>query len=71
MKTVQELYDELGKLIEQGHGDTRVIANCEFTLNDEYYNDFYLCELDDIYYQSGDIELAFSKCQEESNEFCN
>lgn len=62
MKTVQELYDELGKLIEQGHGDTRVIANCEFTLNDEYYNDFYLCELDDVYYQSGDIELAFSKC---------
>ena len=28
--TVKELYDELGKLIDCGHGDTRVIANINF-----------------------------------------
>jgi hypothetical protein len=64
MKTVEELYNELGKLIEQGHGDTRVIANCEFTIDGEYYNDFCLSELNDVYYQSGDIELSFQELAE-------
>lgn len=64
MKTVKELYNELGKLIEQGHGDTRVIANCEFTIDGEYYNDFCLSELNDVYYQSGDIELSFQELAE-------
>jgi hypothetical protein len=64
MKTVKELYNELGKLIEQGHGDTRVIANCEFTIDGEYYNDFCLLELNDVYYQSGDIELSFQELAE-------
>lgn len=57
--SVTELHNQLSLLIEQGHGDTRVIANCEFTIEGEYYNDFCLTELDDVYYQSGDIELAF------------
>lgn len=64
MKTVKELYNKLGKLIEQGHGDTRVIANCEFTIDGEYYNDFCLSELNDVYYQSGDIELSFQELAE-------
>ena len=61
MKTVKELYDELGLLIEQGHADTRVIANCAFCITggNGCYSDFYLTELDDVYYQSGDIELSF------------
>ena len=61
--TVSELYNELGKLIEQGHADTRVIANCDFniTKGNGFYSDFYLCELNDVYYQSGDIELGFSQ----------
>ena len=64
MKTVKELYNELGKLIEQGHGDTRVIANCEFTIDGEYYNDFYLSELNNVYYKSGNIELSFQELAE-------
>ncbi len=28
--TVKELYNELGKLIKQGHADTRVTANINF-----------------------------------------
>ena len=64
MKTVKELYNELGKLIEQGHGDTRVIANCEFAIDGEYYDDFCLSELNDVYYQSGDIELSFQELAE-------
>lgn len=56
---VAELHKHLSMLIEQGHSDTRVIANCEFTIDGEYYNDFCLSELDDVYYQSGDIELSF------------
>ena len=64
--TVKELYDELGKLIDCGHADTRVIANCEFTITkgNGYYNDFCLCYLNDVYYQSGDIELSFSDREE-------
>ena len=65
--TVQELYDELGVEIEQGHGDLRVIANCFFTIrkgNGEY-GDFPLTHLNDVYYQSGDIELEFSDRVEE------
>lgn len=57
--TVAELHKHLSMLIEQGHSDTRVIANCEFTIDGEYYDGFYLSELDDVYYQSGDIELYF------------
>ena len=67
--TVKELYDELGKEVRTGHGDLKVIANCEFTISDpydgskcdEHYDNFYLTELNDVYYQSGDIELGFSQ----------
>lgn len=63
--TVKELYDKLGVEIQQGHGDLKVIANCRFKLFDgrmwEHFSDFYLTELDDVYYQSGDIELGFSQ----------
>ena len=67
--TVAELHKELSLLIEQGHGDTRVIANCEFTIRgnydeEEYYSDFYLTHLNGVYYQSGDIELGFSQEEE-------
>ena len=70
MKTVNELYDELGQLIKEGHGNTRVIANCEFniTKGNGYYNDFPLCHLKDVYYQSGDIELDFSQEEEFTEE---
>ena len=64
--TVAELHKRLFMLIEQGHSDTRVIANCEFTINGEYYNSFYLLDLDDVYYQSGDIELSFRSLQNEN-----
>ena len=62
--TVQELYNELGNYIKMGHADTRVIANCNFTLpwdckKGEEIGDFCLCHLDRTYYQSGDIELRF------------
>ena len=62
--TVQELYDELGKYIEMGHADTRVIANCNFKSpwdckKGEEIGDFWLGYLDWVYYQSGDIELRF------------
>lgn len=68
--TVQELYDKLGTEIKCGHGDLRVIANCAFNIKkrnvygvvcEAYYDDFYLTELNDVYYQSGDIELGFSQ----------
>lgn len=64
--TVQELYDELEAYIKIGHADTRVIANCEFTIikGNGYYNDYHLTHLQDVYYQSGDIELAFSDREE-------
>lgn len=64
--TVKELYDELGKYIEMGHADTRVIANCAFTIKkgNGDYDDFPLCYLNDVYYQSGDIELGFSQQKE-------
>ena len=70
--TVQELYDELGKEIQAGHGDLRVIANCDFVIRrkgTEYENNVeckpehyerYLPFLNDVYYQSGEIELGFS-----------
>ena len=63
--TVKELHKQLSLLIEQGHADTRVIANCSFTLRgdmgDRVSYEIYLTELDDVYYQSGDIELGFSQ----------
>ena len=64
--TVAELYKELSLLIEQGHADTRVIANGEFkiTKGNGEYSDFYLMYLNDVYYQSGDIELGFSQEEE-------
>lgn len=70
MKTVKQLYDELGQLIKEGHGDTRVIANCEFniTKGNGYYNNFPLCYLKDVYYQSGDIELEFLQEEEFTEE---
>lgn len=67
---VSELYDKLGLLIEQGHGNTRVIADLNFTSpwnleKGEYIGDFNLLNLEDVYYQSGDIELSFSDKKEE------
>ena len=63
--TVKELHKELSDLIEQGHSDTIVIANCSFTLRgemgDSIHHEIYLTELNDVYYQSGDIELGFSQ----------
>ena len=68
MKTVKELYDELGKYIEMGHADTRVIANVSFKSpwdleKGEEVSGFYLTHLNDVYYQSGDIELGFSQSE--------
>ena len=70
MRTVKQLYDELGQLIKESYGNTRVIANCEFniTKGNGYYNDFPLCHLKDVYYQSGDIELDFSQEEEFTEE---
>lgn len=66
--TVKELYDKLGLEIEQGHGELNVIANCDFTIGSfedkTHYDDYYLCYLNDVYYQSGDIELGFSDKKE-------
>ena len=62
--TVAELHKELGDLIKQGHADTRVIANCDFTLGGVHYEKPFL-DLDSVYYQSGDIELGFSEREEE------
>lgn len=60
--SVNELYEKLGNIIKGGQGDLNVIANCEFkiTKGNGYYNDYHLCNLNDVYYQSGDIELEFS-----------
>ena len=68
--TVKELYDKLGKLIDYGHGDTRVIANINFKSpwelsKGEEVSGFYLTHLNDVYYQSGDIELGFSDSEDE------
>lgn len=64
--TVKELYNELGKYIKMGHADLDVIANCAFTIKkgNGYYDGFYLTHLNDVYYQSGDIELGFSQEEE-------
>lgn len=67
--TVKELHKELSLLIEQGHADTRVIANISFSSpwdlkKGEEVSDFYLTHLNDVYYQSGDIELGFSDREE-------
>ena len=58
--TVKKLYEELGKLIEYGYSDNRVIGSCSFSIGEEEYTDYYLTEINDIYYQSGDIEIEFS-----------
>ena len=65
--TVKELHKELSLLIEQGHANTRVIARCDFTITkgNGDYGAFPLCHLNDVYYQSGDIELGFSQNKEE------
>lgn len=62
--TVGELFLELSNLIEIGHADTRVIANCDFILDDVHYEKPFLY-LNNVYYQSGDIELGFSDREEE------
>jgi len=63
--TVKELYDKLGKEIEAGYGDLRVIANCEKKLRTVIggyeRHEFYLTHLNNVYYQGGDIELGFSE----------
>lgn len=63
--TVAELYNELGKFIDYGHADTRVIADVSFKSpwdlkKGEEVDGFHLLYLNDVYYQSGDIELGFS-----------
>lgn len=68
--TVSELHKELSLLIEQGHADTRVIADVSFKSpwelkKGEEVSDFHLLYLNDVYYQSGDIELGFSFEKEE------
>ena len=68
--TVKELHKELSLLIEQGHADTRVVANINFKSpwnlkKGEEVGDFCLLYLDWVYYQSGDIELRFSDSEEE------
>lgn len=62
--TVGELFIELSNLIEIGHADTRVIANCDFILDGVHYEKPFLY-LNNVYYQSGDIELGFSDREEE------
>jgi len=67
--TVKELHKELSLLIEQGYGDTRVIANINFKSpwdlkKDEQVGDFCLEYLDWVYYQSSDIEMRFSDSEE-------
>lgn len=57
--TVNELHEELSRLIIGGQGDLEVIANCDFTLNGIDYEKHFIY-LNNVYYQSGDIELAFS-----------
>lgn len=61
--TVKELYGELVKYIKMGHADTNVIADCSFniTKGNGEYSDFHLMHLNDVYYQSGDIELKFEE----------
>ena len=68
--TVKELKEILDKFIDMGHADTRVIANCEFTITkgNGYYNDVPLTYLKDVYYQSGDIELSFSDKEEHDDD---
>lgn len=68
--TVMELHNELVKLILHGHADTRVIADVAFKspwdLNKgDLVDGFHLLYLNNVYYQSGDIELAFSQDKEE------
>ena len=68
--TVTELHKELSLLIEQGYGDMRVIANINFKSpwelkKGEEVGDFCLTHLNDVYYQSGDIELGFSDSEDE------
>lgn len=64
--TVKELRDRLDAFVKYGQGDLNVIANCEFTITkgNGHYSDKPLIYLNDVYYQSGDIELAFSDEEE-------
>lgn len=57
--TVNELHEKLSILIFGGQGDLEVIANCDFTIDGVHYEKL-LIYLESVYYQSGDIELAFS-----------
>lgn len=57
--TVNELHEELSRLIIGGQGNLEVIANCDFTIDGVHYEKPFIY-LNDVYYQSGDIELAFS-----------
>lgn len=58
--TVAELHKELELLIKQGHGNTDVIAYCHTGIDDMYFT-----HINNIYYQSGDIEIAFSDHEED------
>ncbi|MCQ2081656.1 MAG: hypothetical protein MJZ11_08350 [Lachnospiraceae bacterium] len=67
--TVSELKRELEKYEQMGHGDTSVIAHCystyKFCADEENdYVEYHFSKIDDIYYQSGDIEIEFSNGKE-------
>lgn len=64
--TVKELRDKLDAFVKHGHGDTRVIANCNFTITkgNGDYGDYPLTYIRDVYYQSGDIEIDFHRDEE-------
>lgn len=62
--TVAELHKELDDLIKQGHGNTDVIAFCDFYIDGVHYEK-HMIYLNNIYYQSGDIEIAFSDHEED------
>lgn len=57
--TVKEVRDKLNELIAIGHADTRVICYADFVIDGVHYERPF-CHLEDIYYQSGDIEFGFT-----------
>ena len=62
--TVNELIKRLEEYRDMGHGNTDVIAYCDFTLDGVQYEKPFLY-LNDVHYQSGDIELRFSDKEED------
>ena len=60
--TVKELYDELGNYIKMGHADTRVIANCYFTIRKG--NDTTRAESTGFRHGFFSFPAVFSSCRE-------